>query len=85
LLQQRLRPQVSLLPYAQDLLAQNALLQEPLLQDPVLQVELLQTELLRSRSDVLRSGRSDVLRSGSCRSDLRCSRGCVLQLVVDIL
>jgi hypothetical protein len=50
------------------------------LQAQVLQVQVLQVKLLRSGPDLLRSG-SDVRRS--LRSDLRCSRCCVLQLVVD--
>jgi hypothetical protein len=53
------------------------------LQAEVLQDPLLQAELLRSRADLLRSCSSDVLRSrrSGLRSDLRCSRRCVLPLI----
>jgi hypothetical protein len=52
----------------------------------VLQDQLLQAELLRSGPDLLCSGCADLLRSRRSdmrRSDVRRSRCCVLQLVVD--
>ena len=56
----------------------SEVLQAQVLQNEVLQDPLLQVQLLRSRADLLRSG-PDLRRS--LRSDVRCSRGCLLQLV----
>jgi len=64
------------------LVLQREVLQAEVLQAEMLQDPLLQAQLLRSRADLLRSRRSDVLRSRTgLRSDVRCSRRCVLQLV----
>ena len=51
-------------------------------QDPLLQAQVLQAQLLRSGPELLRSG-PDLRRSlrSGLRSDVRCSRGCLLQLV----
>jgi hypothetical protein len=86
--QQRLQQRLpeSLLENAQaELLPPFLVLQAEVLQAAVLQIPLQQAQLLRSRADLLRSRRSDVLRSRTGRSDLRRSRRCVLQLVVDFV
>ncbi len=83
-LQQRLWLQEQLLAPLQGSLLQAQVLQDQVLQAEMLQDPLLQAQLLRSGPDLLRSGCSDLLRSRTgLRSDLRCSHGCCLQLVVD--
>ena len=73
--------EVLLLPHAQVQLLPLAV--PP---DVVLPHQVLQAQLLRSRADLLRSRCPDLLRSrtGLC-SDLRCSRRCCLQLVVELV
>jgi hypothetical protein len=76
-----LRSGCSLVLRSPHFLLRSEVLQAQVLQDAqnqVLQVALPQVELLRSGPDLLCS-RSDVRRS--LRSDVRCSRGCLLQLV----
>jgi hypothetical protein len=80
------RSRCDLLRSGHDLVLRSQVLLRPeVLQDPLppspeplLQIALLQVELLCSGPDLLRS-RADL--RCSLRSDVRCSRGCLLQLV----
>ena len=67
------------------LLRTQVVLRSQVLQAEVLQVALLQVELLRSGPDLLCSG-PDLRRSlrSGLRSDVRCSRGFALQLVLSL-